>query len=171
MGERMSENAKVVRHPLIKFSFWKRIPPLTGTLLQQLESWNQNVFIETQEADCCEPKTRAEESSSMCAIIIAAAVRHCDEAHAEFYLAGLVVGVSVCIFFCLCRSVVRLYLISGALPRLLHTPVLKWFGVKGSTPVFSFYPPHGNLKSEVERQFPHRAQWSIALFFPSGYLD
>lgn len=87
-----------------------------------------------------------------------------------FYTTSLVVGVPVCIFF-LCTAEMRPYLISGTLPRWLHTPVSQWFGVKGSTPVFSFYPPHGNLKSEVERQFPHRDQWSIVLSFPSGYLD
>lgn len=74
MGERMSEKPKVVTHPLIKFRFWKLLSCLTGMLLEQLESWNQNVFVETQEDDRCEPKTRAEKSSGMYAIIITAAV-------------------------------------------------------------------------------------------------
>lgn len=135
-GRKDEEKPKVARHLLIKFRFWKLLPCLTGTFLQQLESWNPNVFVETQEADRCELKTRAGESSSMCAIIITATVQHSDKAQREFYTARLVVGVPACIFF-LCRSVMRLYLISVTLPRRLHTPVLKWFGVKGCAPVFS----------------------------------
>lgn len=76
LGKRMSE--KVIRHPLIKFRIWKLLPALTGTLLQQLESWNQNVFVETQSANRCEPKTRAVESSGVRAIIITATVQHSE---------------------------------------------------------------------------------------------
>lgn len=130
---------------------------------EQLVSWNC-FFAETQEADCWEPKSRAEEISGMCAIINAVAVRQPGEAQREFYTAWLVVVVPAWFFFLfLCRSEMRLYTISGTMPRQLHTPVPKWCGVKGSTPVLSFflcvfYSLHGNLKSQVERLFTHRDQ-------------
>lgn len=66
------EKLDVVKHPLI--TFWKQLPSLTFTTLQQLESRNPNVLVETQEAYRCEPKTRAEESGGMCAIIITVTV-------------------------------------------------------------------------------------------------
>lgn len=106
---------------------------------EQLVSWNC-FFAETQEADCWEPKSRAEEISGMCAIINAVAAQQPGEAQREFYTAWLVVVVPAWFFFLfLCRSEMRLYTISGTLPRQLHTPVPKWCGVKGSTPVLSFF--------------------------------
>lgn len=88
--------------------------------------------LKTQEVDCCEPKIRAEgRSSGMCAIIITtaaaaaaatAAVRHSDKTQRENpALLGwwYTVGAPVCVRV--------MYLISGTLPRWLHThtPVLK----------------------------------------------
>lgn len=82
-------------------------------------------------------KPELRKSSGMRAIIITATVRRSEEAQGEFYTARLVVGVPVCIFLFV-EVVMRLYLISVTLPRHLRTPVLERFGVKGSTPVFSF---------------------------------
>lgn len=64
------------------------------------------------------------------------------------------VPVCACVYvsgFCICRRVMRVYLISDSLPRKLHTPVPKWFSVKGRTPVSSAYAPQDNLKSKVEK--------------------
>lgn len=113
MGERMSENPDIL---------WSNSDFGNCFLLSQEEQL---------EADCCEPKTRAEERSGMCATIITATV-HSDKAQSEFYTARLAVGVPACVFF---FSVEVWW---GCIWFQLHTPALKWFGVKGSSTCFQF---------------------------------
>lgn len=115
--------------------------------------------LKTQEVDCCEPKTRAEgRSSGMCAIIIitaaaaAAAVRLSDKTQRENpALLGwwYTVGAPVCCiwFQILCQD--------GYTHTHLCLSDWMW---KARTPVFHL--AHGNLKSQVERQF-----------FPTGVSD